>query len=95
MKKHIIGQAVYQFLVIVFLIFTGDMWIPESLPPEELDDSSGQLKYYSGNLISHYPIIFFDSMHVRSGRSYFVTTGGYDYEKLESVSQEFNCYLTQ
>lgn len=50
MKKHIIGQALYQFIVILALIFTADSWIPEYLPQEEIEGNSGELKYYSSKM---------------------------------------------
>jgi len=71
MKKHIIGQALYQFIVILALIFTADSWIPEYLPQEEIEGNSGELKYYS------------KSGHMRSGRSYMVPSGEEDYKKFE------------
>ena len=47
MMKHIIGQALYQFVIILLVIFTGDQWVPESLPFEEIKGYPGEQKYYS------------------------------------------------
>lgn len=71
MKKHIVGQALYQFTVILTLIFTADSWIPEYLPKEEIQGHSGELKYYS------------QSGYMRSGRSYMVPSGEEDYKRFE------------
>lgn len=39
MMKHIIGQAIYQLIVIIILVFTGETFIPESA--DEYDGISG------------------------------------------------------
>lgn len=31
MMKHVIGQAMYQFTIMMILVFTADKWVPESL----------------------------------------------------------------
>lgn len=36
MLKHIIGQAVYQFTIVLFLLFYGDHFLPEYA--DSLDD---------------------------------------------------------
>ena len=38
MFKHILGQAIFQFIVIMILIFAGDQFIPEY--PDELDNTT-------------------------------------------------------
>ena len=32
MMKHIIGQAIFQFTLLMILVFTADKWFPEYLP---------------------------------------------------------------
>jgi len=90
MKKHIIGQALYQFIVILALIFTADSWIPEYLPQEEIEGNSGELKYYSSKMWNFdFPLIKLESGHMRSGRSYMVPSGEEDYKKFEPVKSFF------
>lgn len=83
MFKHIICQAIFQFIVIMILVFTGDKWIPES--PDHFDDIIGsdlQAKYADG-IVNGF---------VRSGRLNFVS-GGQDYfpiyEKYHTYSRHF------
>jgi len=71
MMKHILGQAIYQFAVVMVLTFSGDQWIPEFLPKELMGpEYPGLLKYYQE-----------DGKHVRSGRPYFISHEGEDYER--------------
>lgn len=30
MTKHVLGQALYQFTIMMILVFTADKWVPES-----------------------------------------------------------------
>lgn len=83
MFKHIICQSIFQFIVIITIVFTGDQWIPES--PDTFDDIIGQdlgAKYANGLI----------NTTVRSGRFKDVS-GGYDYmpifDKYHTYSRHF------
>ena len=86
MKKHIIGQALYQLIVILFLIFTADSWVPEYLPKEDIQGLHGELKYFSSKN-THFPMFltYLESGHMRSGRAYLVPNGEEDYRRFEPV----------
>jgi len=60
MLKHIIGQALFQFTLLMILAFTGDKWIPEYLDHETIPNYPSEYKYYSA-----------DGKHMRSGRPHF------------------------
>lgn len=70
MMKHILGQAVYQFTVMMVLVFSGDKWIPEYLPLEPMPGYPYELKYYSEG-----------GKYVRSGRPFFIGEEADDYER--------------
>jgi len=70
MMKHILGQAVYQFTVMMVLVFSGDKWIPEYLPLEPMPGYPEELKYYSDS-----------GKYVRSGRPFFIGEEADDYER--------------
>ena len=72
--KHIIGQAVYQFVVVNLLIFTADTWVPEDLPQDYMPSDPSEYKYYSR-----------DGLHMRSGRAYMISSYGDDYKRFEDV----------
>jgi len=69
MMKHILGQACYQFTLVMVLTFTADKWFPETLD-DKIDPKTLKNVYRSA------------SGHVRSGRAYFVSDGKDDYEDL-------------
>lgn len=73
MMKHIIGQALYQFVIVNILIFTADSWVSEDLPHDAMVDYPDQYKYYSS-----------DGKHMRSGRAYMISTYGDDYKRFEN-----------
>lgn len=74
MMKHIIGQAVYQFVVVNLLIFTADSWVPEDLAHDIMPGYPSEYKYYSS-----------DGVHMRSGRAYMISSSGEDYKRFEDV----------
>lgn len=83
MFKHIFCQAIFQLIVMLILLFTGDLWIPES--EDNFDAIIGNdlgAKYANGIIGST----------VRSGRFNFVG-GGVDYfpifEKYHTYSRHF------
>lgn len=47
MMKHIIGQAIYQFVIIMVLVFGGEKWLPEDLDITVMDTIIGEPVYYS------------------------------------------------
>lgn len=64
MFKHIIGQAIYQFIVMMILVFLGDKFIPEY--PGKIDNTlfAGHPEYkYSDNGLGN---------TVRSGRFNYI-----------------------
>jgi len=76
MMKHIIGQAIFQFTVLMILVFSADQWFPEYLPNE-----ATMLEYPkdpNSRLVSPY---YSDSGHVRSGRPYEIHGEDEDYER--------------
>ncbi len=59
MMKHILGQALYQFAIVMIMTFSGDSWVPEFLPKEEMPGYPGLYKYYQGKLYFYdSPFIF-------------------------------------
>ncbi len=80
MMKHIIGQSIFQFVVLMILTFTGDLWIPEFLPEDEFIRIGGEdhSKYYSD--------CPGECKFVRSGRPFFIKSGDDDYERFIDVS---------
>jgi len=70
MFKHIIGQSIYQVIVLLILVFAGEFFIPEFV--DELDSSvfagRPELKFHEGVL----------GGNIRSGRFNFVD-GSKDY----------------
>lgn len=57
MMKHVLGQSIYQFTVMMILVFSGDSWVPEFLPKELINpfEYGDSLKFYAG--ISTFVII--------------------------------------
>lgn len=80
MFKHILGQSVYQFIILLILIFDGDNFIPEY--KDKFDEAilnspgtSWSVKYNEGG-------------YVRSGRYIFVNDPEKsDYQHLEDVNK--------
>mmetsp|Transcript_20079 Transcript_20079/g.17181 ORF Transcript_20079/g.17181 Transcript_20079/m.17181 type:complete len:253 (+) Transcript_20079:1-759(+) len=83
MMKHIIGQAIYQFTIIMILVFNGEKWLPEDLPFDvdtERDkggDPTGEYVYYEGA-----PCTDCDP-HMRSGRAYMIDSADDDYLRFD------------
>ena len=48
MFKHIVGQSIYQIIIIMVLVFTGESWIPEEKDSFD-DNKSNELckKYHN------------------------------------------------
>jgi Ca2+ transporting ATPase len=84
MFKHITCQAIYQLIVMLIIIFSGELWIPES--PDAFDAIIGSnlsAKYYNGIV----------GGTVCSGRFYFVA-GGNDYFNVYQQYQVYSRHFT-
>ena len=46
MFKHILGQSIYQVIVIMILVFSGESWIPEKSDSFDTDKPSELSKKY-------------------------------------------------
>jgi len=80
MMKHILGQAIYQFTIIMILIFSADKWIPEY--------RDNELVQIDGELLSRfYSDCPGECKYMRSGRPYFISSGDDDYERFETVKK--------
>jgi len=67
--KHILGQALYQFVVMMIIVFAGDYFIPEFLTPTPELPAEAIWSPHSTNHIKY----------VRSGRLYTIGGTGNDY----------------
>lgn len=92
MAKHIFGQAVFQFIILLILIFDGDNFLPEY--SDQFDDHIRQ-SWASGGLNATIPwtVKYSEDQHVRSGRFIFVSDEAKDYEDLAKVG-ELRAFLT-
>ena len=82
MIKHILGQALYQYIIVMFVVFTGDLWIPE-YGLDELDDKGRSVRYNTPN--GTYSLFTNASSYllpdtVRSGRMKIPLTNEPDYK---------------
>mmetsp|Transcript_41765 Transcript_41765/g.37186 ORF Transcript_41765/g.37186 Transcript_41765/m.37186 type:complete len:271 (-) Transcript_41765:239-1051(-) len=71
MMKHIIGQSFYHFAMVLALVFTGPLWVPENLPTDVVNEE-GENPYYSS------------SHHMRSGNAYYITSTDENYKRFEA-----------
>lgn len=73
MMKHILGQAVFQFIVMVVLVFAGERFIPEGSDSYDTTVFSGhpEWKWHEGVV----------GGTIRSGRMITIT-GGDDYRSV-------------
>ncbi len=81
MFKHIIGQAIFMFIMLLILVFAGDRFIPEF--EDAFDSRPGfkpEYKYSTPGI-------------VRSGRSIFVN-GDPDYDTVLSETEVFSRHFT-
>ena len=46
MFKHILGQSIYQIIIIMILVFTGESWIPEEKDSFDNDHRNERSKKY-------------------------------------------------
>jgi len=69
MMKHILGQAIYQIIIMNIIIFAGDLWIPEYLTPSA---SFPDFAMYSNSMSS-------GTKYVRSGREFMMNGVDLDY----------------
>lgn len=88
MFKHIVGQAIYQMIVLNFLIFYGENFIPEfpdALDKEILKDKNPlTFKYHYSN----------GEKFIRSGRHIFIEDPDQeDYKSIEKVAIKNNSKL--
>ncbi len=85
MIKHILGQSVFQLIVVLFLVFYGDRFIPE------YTDS-----YDSTTFSVHPEYKWFNGVvggTVRSGRFYTVA-GEYDYRTVYEATKIYSRHYT-
>jgi len=79
MMKHIIGQAMFQFIMLMVLVFTADSWFPEYLDPTaKIFLDPRKTKATTQPLVSQF---YSRSGHVRSGRPYMISSEDDDYER--------------
>jgi Ca2+ transporting ATPase len=85
MLKHIIGQAIFQFLVVMILLFLGERFIPEYV--DSFDSGvfaqNPSYKWHNGVV----------GGTVRSGRFYTVN-GDSDYEAVYSATKIYSRHFT-
>lgn len=74
MVKHILGQGIYQIIILLVIIFSGDKFIPENLP-DKLED---------GNSIIYAPG---GKDFVRSGRIKHAFSLQNDYDPVSKTSK--------
>jgi len=77
--KHILGQAVYQFTIMLILVFSADKWIPEYRDIELVPVKGGEI------LSRFYSDCPGECKYMRSGRPYFISSGDDDYERFITV----------
>lgn len=76
MFKHIFGQAVYQFIILLVLIFNGDNFMPEYADQFDEQIINDHLS----------PSVKYNGEYVRSGRYIYVDDPQVkDYQDLETV----------
>jgi len=85
MLKHIIGQAIFQFTVVMTLLFFGERFIPEYV--DDLDSTvyaaNPEYKWHNGIV----------GGTVRSGRFYMVN-GDSDYEAVYKATKLYSRHFT-
>ncbi len=87
MFKHIILQAIFQLVVLLILIFSGDLWIPEySDSFDSVIGSNLQAKYANGIVSNGVGV-------VRSGRFNFIN-GGNDYYNVFNMYGTYSRHFT-
>lgn len=82
MAKHILGQTIYQLIIMIIVIFSGDSWLPEY--PDSFDNDLIKInkihyKYSSMNVNSEGKIT---SGICRSGREKMMDSSDPDYEAI-------------
>ena len=85
MLKHIIGQSVYQLILILILVFMGELFIPEYVDSydTELFAAHPEYKWHNGIV----------GGTVRSGRPYFAN-GDMDYEAVYEHTGTYSRHFT-
>jgi hypothetical protein len=53
MAKHILGQAIFQSLILFTLVFTGHLYIPEATAEELGDDPKGIGEVRNGEFVAN------------------------------------------
>jgi hypothetical protein len=51
MMKQIFGQGFWHLTLLIIVVFTGDLWIPESLPTDVMDSKYNVSPYYNSNIV--------------------------------------------
>ena len=85
MLKHIIGQSIFQLVVILFLVFAGEYWIPEYSDSYDTSTfkNNPEMKWHNGQV----------GGTVRSGRFYH-PSGAYDYFSVFDEHRIYSRHLT-
>ena len=85
MLKHIIGQSIYQLIIILIIVFMGEYFIPERVDAydTELFAAHPDYKWHNGVV----------GGTVRSGRPYF-PNGDPDYETILEHSETYSRHFT-
>lgn len=86
MTKNIIGQSIFQLIIMIFMIFFGEQFIPEyedSLDQLDVYKSNPQFKWYQGIV----------GGTVCSGRFYWIN-GNSDYETAFLATKNYSRHYT-
>lgn len=81
MFKHMIGMTIFQFTIMVILVFAGDLFIPEF--PDGFDSTEGFMREYKYTPMDT----------VRSGRYIFID-GDEDYEAVFRATETYSRHMT-
>lgn len=85
MTRNILGQAAYQLVVMMVLIFTGERWLPERSSPhyaqyESVYEGFSQFSPYNGG-----------HSYVASGRRFSPFSNNEEYKHTWAVVSESGC----
>ena len=83
MLKHVFAQSIYQLIVLIFLVFKGEQYLPSTVQSQSIN---GELYLFHISILT---VIG----HVISGRFYDFKTGKPDYD-LEGMNNEPSIHFT-